>query len=249
MAETTADEKRRRMQAFSWYHTVDLGDGVLTPGQYDHRDVLASYGIPAILAGKTVLDVGPAHGFFAFEFENRGASRVATLELPTWTAHDGSHALKAAFEDDAADEHHEAYLHDALRFAIQARKSRVEQLFGNVYDLAPETYGTFDVVFCGSMLLHITDPLRALYAIRSITTENALIATSIDASRWRRRTPRAVFYGQVDGQTFWAPNMACLERWALAAGFARVDRVSEFRLRTVDGQFDQPHGVIRAWVK
>ena len=39
------------------------------------------------------------------------------------------------------------------------------------------------------MLLHITDPLRALYAIRSITTENALIATSIDASRWRRRTP------------------------------------------------------------
>ena len=59
MAETTADEKRRRMQAFSWYHTVDLGDGVLTPGQYDHRDVLASYGIPADLAGKTVLDVGP----------------------------------------------------------------------------------------------------------------------------------------------------------------------------------------------
>ena len=149
-----------------------------------------------------------------------GNARTADLDR-----HDGSHALKAAFEDDAADEHHEAYLHDALRFAIQARKSRVEQLFGNVYDLAPETYGTFDVVFCGSMLLHITDPLRALYAIRSITSENALIATSIDASRWRRRTPRAVFYGQVDGQTFWAPNMACLERWALAAGFARVDSV------------------------
>ena len=88
MAETTADEKRRRMQAFSLApSTVDLGDGVLTPGQYDHRDVLASYGIPAVLAGKTVLDVGPAHGFFAFEFENRVQVRcLATLELPTWTA-------------------------------------------------------------------------------------------------------------------------------------------------------------------
>jgi tRNA (mo5U34)-methyltransferase len=249
MTAMTADEKRRRAQAFSWYHTVDLGDGVLTPGQYDHREVLSHYAIAADLTGKTVLDVGPAHGFFAFEFERRGAARVTTLELPTWSAHDGSRALKAGFEQSAADEQNEAYLHDTLRFAIEARGSRVEQQFGSVYDLDPGTHGTFDVVFCGSMLLHLTDPLRALYAIRSVARDYALVATSIDASRWRRRTPRAVFYGQAHGQTFWAPNMACLERWALAAGFARVDRVSEFRLRTVDGQFDQPHGVIRAWVE
>ena len=30
-------EKRRRMAEFAWYHTVDLGDGIVTPGQYDHR--------------------------------------------------------------------------------------------------------------------------------------------------------------------------------------------------------------------
>lgn len=248
MAEISADDKRRRMAAFSWYHTVDLGDGVLTPGQYDHRDVLGEYGIPDDLAGKTVLDVGPAHGFFAFELERRGAARVATLELPSWSAHDGSHQLRTTFEESGADQDHETYLHDTLRFAIEARGSRVEQRFGNVYDLDPATDGTFDVVFCASMLVHITDPLRALYAIRSVTTDHALIATTIDASRWRRSTPRAAFFGRLDGQTFWAPNMACLEAWALAAGFARVERVSEFRLRSVDGEFDQPHGVIRARV-
>jgi tRNA (mo5U34)-methyltransferase len=246
MTAMTVDEKRRRMQAFTWYHTVDLGDGVSTPGQYDHRDIVPMYGIPPDLSGKTVLDVGPAHGFFAFEFERRGAARVLTVELPSWSSHDGSPALMADFERDGEDQHKEAYLHDALRFAIEARGSSVEQQYCNVYDLDPNIHGTFDVVFCASVLLHVTDPVRALYAIRRVTADHALIATSIDSRRLDRGDARARFVGRVDGQTFWVPNMACLEQWALAAGFARVERVSEFRLRSRDGQFDEPHGVIRA---
>jgi hypothetical protein len=35
---------------------------------------------------------------------------------------------------------------------------------------------------------------------------------------------------------------------ALTAGFARVERVSTFRLKSVDGHFDTPHGTIRAFV-
>ncbi len=247
MTAMTVDEKRRRMQAFTWYHTVDLGDGVSTPGQYDHRGIVSMYGIPDDLSGKTVLDVGPAHGFFAFEFERRGAARVLTVELPSWSSHDGSPALMADFERNDDDERKQAYLHDALSFAIEARGSSVEQQYCSVYDLDPAVQGTFDVVFCASVLLHVTDPVRALYAIRGVTADHALIATSIDTRRLDRGgSARARFVGRVDGQTFWVPNMACLEQWALAAGFARVERVSEFRLRSLDGQFDEPHGVIRA---
>jgi 2-polyprenyl-3-methyl-5-hydroxy-6-metoxy-1,4-benzoquinol methylase len=243
----SADEKRRGMEAFSWYHTVDLGDGVVTPGQYDHRQVLSSYGIPDDLTGKTALDVGPAHGYFAFELEQRGAS-VTTLELPDWKAHDASPALKRTFDETHADEAAESWLHGALRFAAEARGSRIEQRYGTVYDLDPND-GTFDLVFCASLLLHLTDPLAALYAVRRVCDDQAIVATAIDTSRTPKGVPYARFVGRVDGQTFWMPNLACLEQWALAAGFARVERVSEFRLRSLDRAFDAPNGVIRASVR
>jgi len=242
----TPAEKRRRMAEFAWYHTVDLGDGITTPGQYDHRGLVHHYGLPADLTGKTVLDVGPAHGFFAFEMERRGAARVVAAELPAWSAHDGSPDLKAGFDRDGTDERNESYLHGALAFAIAARRSRVEQTFCNVYDLDPSIHGTFDLVFCGSLLIHLSDPLRALYAIRRVTRGHAIVATTIDLDRLGRRGPRARFVGRNDRQTFWAPNMACLEAWARAAGFAATRRVAQFRLRSGDGLFDEPHGVIRA---
>src|SRR5262245_44432204 len=107
-------ETIRRMGQFEWYHTLELGRGLVTKGHYDHRPILRHYGLPASLAGKTVLDVGPAHGFFAFEFERRGAARVVTVELPRWSAHDGSPELKSSFHRNQADVRYRRYLHAAL---------------------------------------------------------------------------------------------------------------------------------------
>jgi tRNA (mo5U34)-methyltransferase len=236
------------MAGYSWYHTVDLGHGLVTPGQYDHRPLLKHYGLPADLSGKTVLDIGPAHGFFAFEFEKRKAKRVVTVELPRWSEHDGSSALKGKFEREDVDSRNQDYLHGALDFAIKARNSRVERMFHNIYDVGPDTTGNFDIVFCGSLLIHLTDPLKALYAIRSVTNEYVIIATPIDPNRFDRK-PRALFHGTAEGQAFWAPNMRCLERWAMAAGFKRTERVSRFRLRSLDGEFDVPHGTIKAYAR
>jgi tRNA (mo5U34)-methyltransferase len=234
------------MAEFTWYHTVDLGDGVTTPGQYDQRDLVDHYGLPADLSGRTVLDVGPAHGCFAFEMERCGAGRVVTAELPVWSAHDGSPELKAGFDRDGTDERNESDLHGAFAFAFAARGSRVEQTFCNVDDVDPSRLGTPDLVFCGSLLIPLSDPVRALYAIRRVPRGHAIIATTIDRDRLRHRAPRARFVGRNDGQTFWAPNMACPEAWARAAGFAATHRVARFQLRSVDGVFDELHGVRRA---
>lgn len=242
------DEVRERVHDYSWYHTIDLGQGVVTPGQYDHRPLLNNYGIPSDLSGKSVLDVGPAQGFFAFEFEERGAVRVATAELPRWSDHDGSPALKEDFLIEAVDLRNEDYLHNALAFAIEARQSRVEQLFCNIYDLSPESLGMFDITFCGSLLIHLTDPLRALYALHSVTSDYSIITTVIDPSRRGARRPLAYFHATEKGQAFWSPNMKCLESWALAAGYRRVERVSTFVLRSLDGEFSVPHGTIKAYI-
>lgn len=241
------EDIKREMKKFDWYHTVELAPGIVTAGQYDHRPLLKHYGIPADLTGKTVLDVGPAHGFFAFEFEKRGAE-VATVELPQWSDHDGSTQLKASFEENDLNVANEPYLHNALEFAIKVRNSNIKQHFYTIYDISPSNIGLYDITFCGSLLIHLTDPLRALYALQGVTRDYAIIATVIDAARFGGNKPRAYFHGTVNGQAFWAPNMACLEQWALAAGFKRIERVSTFPLKSLDGQFDVPHGTIKAYV-
>jgi tRNA (mo5U34)-methyltransferase len=241
----TPDEIRRRVAEYEWYHTIDLGQGVATPGQYDLEPLLPHYGIPGTLAGKSVLDVGPAHGYFAFEFERRGAT-VATAELPNWAEHDASPVLQHEFA--RAGDSPESYHRGALGFAIEARGSQVRRHFCNVYDLTPERVGTYDFVFCASVLLHLTDPLRALFGIRRVCRDEAVIATGIDTTLHVMGQSRALFVGQPNGQAFWLPTITCLEQMVLAAGFARVERVSTFHLKSSDGRFDTPHGTVRAFV-
>ena len=74
------------------------------------------------MRGKTVLDIGPAHGFFAFEFERAGRI-VATAELPNWSEHDVSPDPAAEF--DKLGDAPEAYHRGAFGFAIEARRSKV----------------------------------------------------------------------------------------------------------------------------
>ena len=56
-----------------WYHTIDLGDGLVTPGSFDYRATIEQFGFPADMSGMTALDVGSATGFFAFELERPSA--------------------------------------------------------------------------------------------------------------------------------------------------------------------------------
>ena len=64
-----------------WYHTIVLGNGLVSKGAYDLRSVVDCYGIPKSLRGKEVLDVATGDGFFAFEMEQRGADRVVAIDV------------------------------------------------------------------------------------------------------------------------------------------------------------------------
>jgi tRNA (mo5U34)-methyltransferase len=237
------DALRRAVAELDWYHTIDLGDGIVTPGTFDLRPVVQHFGIPDRLDGKTVLDVGPGNGFFTFLFEERGAASVTTVELPSWAAHDASPVLKAFYESEPGAA---LNIHDALGLAARARRSRVRRTFVNIYDFDPAVHGTYDIVFCSSVLLHLTDPLRALYRIYAATKEMALISTPIDDQA--SGEPRALFRGTATGDTFWLPNRTCLLQMARAAGFTDIEWLSLFELRSAHGGhgFHDMHGAIRA---
>src|SRR5262249_15012822 len=144
--------------SLTWYHTIDLGDGVVTPGIYDHRPYLRLYDLPEDLSGRTALDVGAASGFFAFEMERRGAD-VRAVDSPEWSDQASGPLNSPARSAESG----RTYLHEPLSVAARRLGSRVRRRYLNVYDLAPETVGEFDLVFCGSLLIHLTDPIRALF--------------------------------------------------------------------------------------
>jgi len=66
------EELKQKVAAISWYHSIDLGNGIVTPGVFRTSDELKRLGLPADLGGHTVLDVGAWDGFYSFEAERRG---------------------------------------------------------------------------------------------------------------------------------------------------------------------------------
>ena len=49
------------------YHTLKFPDGTVVKGKFDMSKYLEFYKIPDDLSGKTILEIGPANGFFSFE--------------------------------------------------------------------------------------------------------------------------------------------------------------------------------------
>ena len=74
-------ELSERIEEISWYHTIELAPGVVTPGTFDLRDQVDRYGLPERLDGMRALDIGTQNGFWAFEMERRGAAEVVALDL------------------------------------------------------------------------------------------------------------------------------------------------------------------------
>ena len=62
------------VDSFAWYHTIDLGHGVVTKGQSVMAEMLTDVQLPDF-RGRSVLDIGAWDGYYSFLAERRGASR------------------------------------------------------------------------------------------------------------------------------------------------------------------------------
>ena len=231
VAASPASESGLRAEAerYPWYHTIDLGNGVVTTGMFDHRPVLDRYPIPADLSGKRCLDVATMDGFWAFEMERRGAASVVAIDLDDPEDLDWPASLRAGHER-SLDETKE----QRFNLARQALGSSVERVILSAYELSPEALGTFDFVFCGDLLVHLKDPITPVERIRSVCGGSAVIVNVIDRFRFNEKRPMAVLDG-VDNFVWWTTNMAGLVRIVRAAGFARVDEFPTFELPFREG--------------
>jgi tRNA (mo5U34)-methyltransferase len=204
-----------------WYHTMELATGVVTPGWFDLRPVVDRLPWPDV-RGKRCLDVGPYDGFLSFELERRGAAEVVAVDIGghedwDWPPH-------ATARGEALAELTGAEVGAGFRIAKEVLGSNVERRVLSAYDLGPDAVGTFDVVVCGSLLLHLRDPLRALAAIRSVCGEWFLSSEQVrlGLSLRHRRRPLAELNGADNLCQWWIPNAAGHRRMVFAAGFEIV---------------------------
>lgn len=207
-----------------WYHTIDLPDGGHTPGHYDTRALPAQVDWPHGLAGGRCLDVGTFDGFWSFEMERRGAASVTALDIADHTQVDWAYDYAEIGPQNARD--HNVQLGRGITMLIDEFDSSVERTIGNVYDLDPEVHGEFDVVFCGALLLHLRDPIRALEAMRRVCRGQLVLVESIEPRMelFVPRIPAARFHPSFE--TWWYVNTAGLRAMVETAGFT-IDSMSD----------------------
>jgi tRNA (mo5U34)-methyltransferase len=200
-----AEELARRAGDIRWYHTMDLGQGVKTKGYYEPARHIDRYHLPDRLDGKSVLDIGAWDGFFSFEAERRGASRVLAADHHQWEGL--GWGTKAGFD-----------------LAREGLGSKVEDLEIDVMDLSSERVGTFDVVLFLGVLYHMKHPLYALERVFEVTGEQLILETELDMT-WTRR-PAAAFYPGKElaksDTNWWGPNISAVEAMLRTVGFRDV---------------------------
>ncbi len=243
---------------YYWYHTIDLGDGLVTPGMYDYRQTISAFGFPDDMRGMTVLDAGSATGFFAFEFEKRGA-RVVSVELPSLVdldrfpgqSVDGSLSkiermifpggeLAAMRRGDSERELYRCLLEGPFEFCRARLGSRVTRCYSTLYDLTAEKAGVpegFDLVFVGDVLVHTLYPLKALAALAELCRGTLVLAQMLPDGPQEPPAMSAYLGGadpDEDEVSWWLPNRSCL-----------MQMLSEIAVRAHVEEVGMHHGFVQ----
>ena len=207
------EELLKRVNAHRWFHIIDLGDGVVTPGMYD--PVTGIHGprfcVPQSLEGKTVLDIGAWDGAWSFEAKRRGATRVVAADHWCWGG--------GGWGDP-----------ESFKIAREALGLDVEDVKIDVYDISRERLGQFDVVLFFGVLYHLRHPMLALEKLREVTVPGGLAIIETHCAMLDVDAPVLAFYPTTeegnDPTNWFGPNPAALFGMLKACGFSDVTLTS-----------------------
>jgi len=191
------------VKSISWFHTMPLGEGLVTAGIDDTQFKISKLHLPDRLDGKSVIDVGAWDGAMSFECERRGARKVLATDWYCWQG-----ASKRGFD-----------------LAKRVRRSRVEEREIKVEDVSAARLGKFDLVLFLGVLYHSPDPLGYLQRIRDVCSGMCIMETLVDAMDYPRAAI-AYYEGASennDPSNFFGPNRLACEGMLRDAGFKKVD--------------------------
>ena len=231
------NELRRNADAITWFHSIDLGAGVVTRGSSTTQ--MPDELFPAV-EGRSVLDIGAWDGYYSFMVERRGARDVVALDHYVWGVDFGARDAywnecfaKGSLPDQARD------LTDFWRpelpgrrgfeFAAVALDSNVQPRLADFATTDLNALGAFDVVLYLGVLYHMKEPLTCLERVRSVTNEVAVIETQALHVQGLEHERVLQFYagGEVNNDfgNWYVPTETALHSLCRAAGFSSVKTI------------------------
>jgi len=221
-----------------WFHTIDLGHGVVTPGT-PPNEVMERAGSFPDVRGKSVLDIGAWDGKYSFRAEQAGARQVVALDHYVWQIDWTARSQYIAecqragvFPDPELVDH--GFLQEdktpgrsSFDYAREILGSNVEPVVANFSTCDLDTLGTFDVVLYLGVLYHMVDPLTSLHRLRKVTNEVAVIETEAVRVLGHGKSSLMVFYaGNELGNDYgnwYAPTELALHEMCRSVGFSRIE--------------------------
>ena len=158
-----------------FYHTMDLPGLGTFDGHVDLRPGLAAYLGGVEVAGRRVLDVGPASGAVTFHLERAGAREVVGLEVSEergWQAVPQPDLDMDAVLADRVE--HLRRIKRGFWLAHGTLGASARMIYGDV-NRPPPGLGRVDVAVLGGVLLHCRDPLGALAACCALSDEAVVV--------------------------------------------------------------------------
>jgi len=235
---TSPAELQALADELQWYHTIDLGHGVVTKGvgvQPTGPEILPD------VSGRSVLDIGAWDGKFSFLAERAGASRVVALDHYAWGvdflargAYWAECIEKGVFPDQSRDET-DFWQPDlpgrrGFEFAAAALGSAVEPVVADFQTVDLGGLGQFDVVLYLGVLYHMKEPFTCLERLRAVTKEVAVIETEAVHVEGLDHEALLQFHAgsslRTDFGNWYVPTIAALHNMCRAAGFAQVRTVT-----------------------
>lgn len=238
------DLERMVEEAGYWFHSIDLGQGVVTPGRKPLEDLnnnVEWMKLPSV-RGKSVLDIGTYDGWFAFHCERDGASRVVALDHYVWELDmvtidalwKEANARGATFEYDADDYRRRRELPGKRPFdtAHRVLNSKIEPVYSDFMTVDTATLGTFEVVLYLGVLYHVQHPLEAMRRLASVTAEggvaiihtNAVVVPGFEDIALCELLTGSQF--QNDPSNWWLVSEKAMLDMCEMAGFKRAEIVA-----------------------
>jgi tRNA (mo5U34)-methyltransferase len=190
--------------------------------------------------GRTVLDIGAWDGYYSFQAERGGASRVVALDHYAWgvdiVARSGywSECFAQGTMPDLDRDLTEFWRPDlpgrrGFELAKDSLSSKVEPELADFTTMDLGQLGQFQVVLYLGVLYHMKEPLTCLERLRSVTTEVAVIETLAVHVQHLEHESLLQFYPGGDMGTdfgnWYVPTMTGLHALCRAAGFSSVRTV------------------------
>lgn len=146
-----AEELQAAVKQYTFYHVIDLGQGVVTQGSpFDLIWSFIERNLESVdVLNKDVIDIGCRDGKFSLLAERRGARRVIGVD------------------NDISK--------GAVELIIPHLQSKVTMYCRNLYGITPNDFGMFDVTMMFGLVYHLRYPFSGLRAAVNITNPGGVI--------------------------------------------------------------------------